>query len=58
MLFLADSFHPEDRCETFLRNVGSNKTHCAISKEMAFFIVTAVKTPNLTIQCGVVVAEA
>jgi hypothetical protein len=38
-------FYPEDWGDTFLRNVGS---HGATSQKTAFFIVTAVKTSNLT----------
>jgi hypothetical protein len=35
--------------DTFLRNIGSYKSHRALTSEKtAFFIVTAVKTSNLT----------
>jgi hypothetical protein len=33
---------------SFLRNVGSPDVHGAISQKMAFFIVTAAKTSDLT----------
>jgi hypothetical protein len=39
MLFPALRFYLGDEDDTFLRNVGSNKTHTT-----AFFLVTAVKT--------------
>jgi hypothetical protein len=41
-------FYSEDGGDTFLRNVGS---HGATSQKTAFFIVTAVKTSNLTKEC-------
>jgi hypothetical protein len=48
--FLAyEFFYPEDGGDTFLRNVGSQDLHGATSQKTAFFIVTAVKTSNLTI---------
>jgi hypothetical protein len=45
---LANSFHPEVEGDTFPRNVGSKKTHCATSQKRAFFTITAVKNSNLT----------
>jgi hypothetical protein len=42
-------FYPEDGGDTILQNVGSHKKlHGATSQKMTFFIVTAVKTANLT----------
>jgi hypothetical protein len=48
--FLARGFfYPEDGGDMFLRNVGSRKDlHGATSQKKAFFVVTAVKTSNLT----------
>jgi hypothetical protein len=48
--FLASGFfYPEDRGDTFLLEVGSHKIYIAPqSQKMTFFIVTAVKTSNLT----------
>jgi hypothetical protein len=34
---LADYFYLEDRCDTFLRNVGSNKTHGPTPQKAIFF---------------------
>jgi hypothetical protein len=50
LTFLArDSFHPDDRGDTFLQNVGSYKTpHDATSQKTPFFIATAVKASNPT----------
>jgi hypothetical protein len=39
---------PDDGGDMFLRNVASIKTRGAISQKTAFFIVTAMKTSNLT----------
>jgi hypothetical protein len=39
-------FYPEDGGDTFLQNVGFHKIYT--SQKTAFFIVTAVKTSNLT----------
>jgi hypothetical protein len=40
---------PDDGGAKFLRNVGFYKSHTALtSQKAAFFIVTAVKTSNLT----------
>jgi hypothetical protein len=46
--YLADSFHPEDEDDTFIRNVGSNEPHGTTSQKTAFFRVTALETSNLT----------
>jgi hypothetical protein len=50
--FLARGFfYPEDGGDTFLRNVDSyTKVYGATSQKTAFFMVTAVKTSNLTRQ--------
>jgi hypothetical protein len=40
--------HPDNGHATFLRNVSSYKKHGVTSQKKAFFIVTVVKTPNLT----------
>jgi hypothetical protein len=46
---LGDSCQPDDGGATFLGNVTSYKSHMALtSQKTAFFIVTAVKTSNLT----------
>jgi hypothetical protein len=40
---LADCFHPDYGCDTFIRNVGFYKTYTAFHTT-EFFVVTAVKT--------------
>jgi hypothetical protein len=45
----AATSNPDEGGARFLRNVGSYKSHTALtSQETSFFIVTAVKTSNLT----------
>jgi hypothetical protein len=52
--FLARGFlYPEDGGDTFLRNVGLQDIHGATSQKMTFFIITAVKTSNLTLVWGI-----
>jgi hypothetical protein len=46
--YLVDSCHPDDGGAKFLQNVGSYKKHGDIYQKTTFFIVTAVKTSNLT----------
>jgi hypothetical protein len=43
-----DSCYPDEKGVKFLRNVGSYKSHTVTSQKTPFFIVTAVKTSNLT----------
>jgi hypothetical protein len=46
---LADSFHPDDGRDIFLRNIGSyNSQHGTTTQETGFFIVTLMKASNLT----------
>jgi hypothetical protein len=47
--FLARGFfYLEDEGDRFLRNVGSHNLYGATSQKTAFFIVTAIKTSDLT----------
>jgi hypothetical protein len=49
VLFLVHRFcHPDEGGARFLRNVGSYKPHDVTTQKTPFFIVTAVKTSNLT----------
>jgi hypothetical protein len=49
LTFLAVRFlSRDDGGDTFLRNVGSYKSHGLTSQKAAFFIVTVVKTSNHT----------
>jgi hypothetical protein len=50
LLLFTDSCHPDEGGAKLFRNVGSYKSHMALtSQKTPFFIVTAVKTSNLTI---------
>jgi hypothetical protein len=46
--FFRRFFYPEGGGDTLLRNIGSHKIYKAPQPETAFFIVTTVKTSNLT----------
>jgi hypothetical protein len=43
-----DSFHHDDGGKTFLRIVGSYKSHTALNPKTAFLTATALKISNLT----------
>jgi hypothetical protein len=47
--YLADSFRSDNGSDSFLQNVGFlHEPHGETSQKMTFFVVTAVKTSNLT----------
>jgi hypothetical protein len=47
---ITDSFHPENCGDVFLRNICSYKRDDVTFHRTVFFIVTAVKSSNLTIK--------
>jgi hypothetical protein len=46
--YFTDSCHPDEGGVKFLRNVFLKEPHGVTSQKTPFFIVTAVKTSNLT----------